>query len=120
MKLYLLRHGIAADHGPDGTDTSRPLTSEGMEKVRRAARGMERLGMKVDVLLASPLVRARQTAEIVAREFKLHVQSADELAPGCDADRLLELLRQCATERVMVVGHEPDFSDIIGALTGGS
>lgn len=120
MKLYLLRHGIAADHGPDGTDASRPLTSEGIDKLRRTARGMERLGMTLDLVLASPLARTQQTAEIIAREFKLHVQSADELAPGCDADRLIELVRQCAAERIMIVGHEPDFSSMIGALTGGS
>lgn len=120
MKLYLLRHGIAADHGPDGTDASRPLTSEGMDKMRRSARGMQRLDMKLDMLLSSPLVRARQTAEIVGRVLACDMQIADELAPGCDAAGLIELLRQQAAERVMVVGHEPDFSEMVGALTGGS
>jgi phosphohistidine phosphatase len=120
MKLYLLRHGIAEDHGPDGTDASRELTGEGIDKMRREARGMGRLGVKLDLLLTSPLARARQTAEIVGRELACDVQIADALAPGCNAERLLGLLRQHEeAQRVMVVGHEPDFSTMTSALTGG-
>jgi len=122
MELYFLRHGIAADVGPDGTgDAGRPLTSEGTTKMKTAARGMRRLGIQPDLLLTSPLVRAHQTAEIVARALDLELVLADALAPGCTVDRLRELLGQHRdAERVMVVGHEPDFSEMISSLTGGS
>jgi phosphohistidine phosphatase len=122
MELYFLRHGIAADAGPEGMgDAGRPLTQEGIEKLRAEMRGLRRLRLRLEVLLSSPLVRARQTAEIAARELGSELRLADALAPGCDVDRLLGLLaEERGAERVMVVGHEPDFSTMIGALTGGS
>jgi phosphohistidine phosphatase len=122
MKLYFLRHGIAADQAPTGLgDDARPLTKEGTAKIQAGARGMRRLGLRLDALLSSPLVRARETAAIVARELGLELQLADQLAPGCDPARLFALLGENrAAERVMLVGHEPDFSSLIGALTGGS
>ena len=122
MELYFLRHGIAADVGPAGLgDAGRPLTKEGIAKMQAGARGMRRLGLRLDVLLSSPLVRARETAAIVAREFGLELQLAEKLAPGCDMAQLFALLGEYrAVEQVMLVGHEPDFSTLIGALTGGS
>src|SRR5690349_2561607 len=120
MELYFLRHAIAADAGPDGMgDAARPLTKEGIAKMQAGARGMRRLGVKPDALLSSPLARARETAAIVARELELEMHLADELAPGCDAAQLFALLGEHrAAERVMLVGHEPDFSSLIGALAG--
>jgi phosphohistidine phosphatase len=89
--------------------------------MRIAARGIRRLGVRLDVLLSSPLVRAHETAAIVARELGLELHLADELRPGCDLKRLAALLADHrAAERVMVVGHEPDFSAMIGALAGGA
>jgi phosphohistidine phosphatase len=122
MELYFLRHGIAADVGPKGSgDAGRPLTKQGIAKVGLAARGLLRLGVRPDVLLSSPLVRAHETAAIVARAIGLELHLADALAPGCDLERLFALLGEHrAAERVMLVGHEPDFSAMIGALTGGS
>jgi len=121
MELYFLRHGIAADAGPAGMgDAGRPLTKEGIAKMQAGARGMRRLDLRLDALLSSPLVRARETAAIVARELGLELQLADELAPGCEIGQLFALLGEHrAAERVMLVGHEPDFSILIGALTGG-
>ena len=66
-ELYLVRHGLAEERGdawPD--DTKRPLTDEGISRMRKGARGLARLGLSVEVVLTSPLVRARQTAEILA------------------------------------------------------
>lgn len=122
MELYFLRHGIAAAEGPAGTgDAGRPLTEEGIEKLKASARWLRRLEVRPQIVLSSPLVRAWQTAEIVARELDLEVRLSDALAPGCDIERLLGLLgEQRGAKRVMVVGHEPDFSTLIGALTGGS
>ena len=122
MELYFLRPGIATAVAPHGeSDAERPLTKEGIAKMRASARGLRRLGLRLDALLSSPLVRAHQTAAIVAQELGLELRLADELAPGCDPERLFALLGEYrAAERVMVVGHEPDFSSLIGALTGGS
>jgi phosphohistidine phosphatase len=122
VELYFLRHGIAADTGPEGTgDAGRPLTVEGIEKLRAEARGLHRLGVQLDALLSSPLVRAKQTAAIIARELKLELRLTDALSPGCGLEQLLGLLaEERGAERVMVVGHEPDFSTLIGELTGGS
>ncbi len=122
MELYFLRHGIAADAGPAGTgDAGRPLTKEGITKMQVGARGIRRLGLRLDALLSSPLVRAHETTTIVARELGLELQLADKLAPGCDLVELFALLGEYrGAERVMLVGHEPDFSSLIGALTGGS
>ena len=122
MELYFLRHAIAADEGPEGTgDAGRPLTKEGIAKMKAVARGLHKLGLQLDVLLSSPLVRAHATAEIVARELGPELQLSDALAPGCDTERLFGLLGEHrAAERVMCVGHEPDFSTIVGGLTGGS
>src|SRR5438093_12133138 len=69
-ELYLVRHGLAEERGelwPD--DSKRPLTEKGMSRMRKATRGLARLGVSLDVVLTSPLVRARQTAEIVAGGF---------------------------------------------------
>jgi phosphohistidine phosphatase len=122
MELYFLRHGIAEDVGPEGQgDAGRRLTKAGAAKMRDAARGLRRLGLRIDTLLSSPLARAQQTAEIVARELGPELLLSDALAPGCDVARLFGLLGEHrAAERVMFVGHEPDFSSIVGDLTGGS
>jgi phosphohistidine phosphatase len=122
MELYLLRHGIAADVGPKGSgDAGRPLTEEGIARMREAAHGLQRLGLQLDMLLSSPLVRARQTAEIIGQALNIEPQLAAALAPGCGLAQLRDLLGQHrGAQRVMIVGHEPDFSELTGALTGGS
>ncbi len=119
MDLYFLRLGIAADESPTGLDADRQLTKEGIAKLKESARGLRKLGLKIDALLSSPLVRAHETAQIVGRELGAELQLADELAPGCDLERLLGLLGEHrAAERVMFVGHEPDLSELVATLTG--
>ncbi len=122
MELYFLRHGIAADEGPAGSgDEGRPLTQDGIAKMRAAARGMERLGVRLDMLFSSPLVRAHQTAEIVGKVLDVDVRIAPALAPGCDVTLLFGLLGELrGAGSVMVVGHEPDFSAMVSSLSGGS
>jgi hypothetical protein len=95
-ELYLIRHGIAEEQGeawPD--DAKRPLTQEGAAKLRKAVRALARLGVSLDVILTSPLVRTRQTAEIVAAGFdpKPHLVTADSLAPGGSAAAVIADLR---------------------------
>jgi len=121
MELYFVRHGIAVDHAPDGGgDAARALTEDGIERMRVAARGLRRLGVEPQALLSSPYTRARQTAELLATELRQAVQLADLLKSGCDLAALERTITPFAhLQRIMVVGHEPDFSQIIGDLTGG-
>src|SRR5437763_13741841 len=83
-EIYLVRHGVAEERGdawPD--DAKRPLSEDGMARLKKAARGLDRLGVSIDVILTSPLVRTRQTAEIVAAELdsRPHVTNIQSLAP---------------------------------------
>ena len=118
MQFYFLRHGKAADRDEwTGNDADRPLTDEGRAEMRATARGLHALDLRLDALLSSPLVRARQTAEIVAEELGIAVTETPLLAPDCDRSQLAEALKpyRKATS-VMLVGHEPDFSTLIGVL----
>jgi phosphohistidine phosphatase len=122
VELYLIRHAIAEERGekwPD--DTKRPLSATGIARMRRAARGLKRLGVKFDVVLASPLVRARQTAEIVAAELEQRspVVIADSLAPeGTYDDVLGDLHKHARRSRIALVGHEPNIGELAGRLAG--
>jgi phosphohistidine phosphatase len=121
MQLYFLRHGLADWPNWDpARDDERPLTDEGVDKMRAEARAIERLGVEVDAILSSPLVRARQTAEPVAKRLGLDVVEEPALAPGFDVKRLRDVLRRYPNANgLMLVGHEPDFSQTIAQLVGG-
>lgn len=122
MKLYFLRHGIAEDRSADGSDAGRRLTSEGIEEMHRVAAGIRTLDLELTVLLASPLVRARETAEIVARTLDVPGKLREEplLASGCDVQAIAHAVEELAPKaRVLLVGHEPDFSEAISDLIGG-
>ena len=120
--LYLIRHAIAFERGPKWPDdTKRPLTAAGAAKMRRAAKGLVAAGVKLDLVLSSPLVRARQTADIVVAAFKRppKIVEAGELAPDQTADAVAKLLashRQA--RRVALVGHEPDLGQFTAWLIG--
>ena len=125
MNIYILRHGIAVEHGsPDfEKDADRPLTPEGEKQLRKSARAMKRMKLEFDLILSSPLVRARQTAEIVAGEMKARkrLEISDALTPGGDVEALVRQLneREPAPEGVLLVGHEPYLSRLISWLTSG-
>ena len=122
FELYLIRHAVAEERGekwPD--DVKRPLTAKGAARMRKAARGLVRLGLKFDVILSSPLVRTRQTAEIVAAGFDARppIVTADSLAPqGSYADVLADLQRQTRRTRIALVGHEPNIGELAARLAG--
>ena len=124
MDLYLVRHGIAfdqdAERWPD--DSRRPLSPEGEERFRQAARGLGTLVPSVDVHLASTFVRAWQTAELLTEEAGwLKPEPAPELESGTDPKRMLALLARVATGGpVALVGHEPDLGDFASYLLTGS
>ena len=123
MKLYFLRHGLAAEREEwSGDDAARPLTDEGKARMARAAVVFAKLELGLDAIITSPLVRAVQTAEIVARELKMQNQlvTDERLAPGFDADALAKILpAHPKATALMLVGHEPDFSEMISYLIGG-
>jgi phosphohistidine phosphatase len=121
-ELYLIRHGVAETRGeawPD--DTLRPLTEEGVSRLRKCARGLARLGASFDVVLSSPLARARQTAEVVVSVFDPPppIVVVESLAPdGTYQSLLAELEKQSRRSRIALVGHEPSIGEIAARLVG--
>jgi phosphohistidine phosphatase len=124
MKLYFLRHGEAGEPSEwAGDDALRPLTDEGRKRMAREARTLERLDLGVDRVISSPLVRALQTAEIVASALRRRDRLVEDsrLGPGFGPDRLAEMLKENKASRdLLLVGHEPSMSATIGHLTGGT
>jgi phosphohistidine phosphatase len=123
MILYFLRHGLAGVRKEwQGDDAKRPLTKKGIKNMWMQARTIGRLGLQLDVILTSPLTRAFQTADIVARELNMveQLEQGERLAPGFDRNHLEQVLAEHPdAKNIMLVGHEPDFSLTISALTGG-
>lgn len=121
-ELYLIRHGIAEERGeawPD--DTKRPLTDAGLVRMRRIARGLAQAGVGFDVVLTSPLTRARQTADAVAGVFdpRPPIVVVESLAPGGTYGALLaDVEKHARRRRVALVGHEPDVGEIAARLIG--
>jgi len=122
-RLYFFRHGLADRSAWSGSDFERPLTAAGKPRLTQEALTLARLNLGVDLILTSPLVRAQQTAAIVASALNLtHCLEVEErLAFGWAGQELVQILLDYpATERPLLVGHEPDFSLTISEITGGS
>jgi phosphohistidine phosphatase len=122
IELYLVRHAPAAERGPEWPDdTVRPLTPEGAAKFRKAVAGLAALGVQIDLVLTSPLVRCRQTAEILASGMpgRPRAQAIDALGPGAGVTgALAEVARVARRPRVALVGHEPDLGLLAARLAG--
>lgn len=121
-QLYLVRHGIAAERGDEWPDDSkRPLTHKGIAKMREVVRGLGDLGVDLDLILTSPLVRARQTADLLREGLggSVPLEETTLLAPGGRPADLIDLLRsKRKAERVALVGHEPDLGQLAAFLIG--
>ena len=121
-ELYFVRHGLAEERGdawPD--DTKRPLTEEGMSRLRKAVRGLAGMGVSIDVVLTSPLVRARQTADLLAGGLdpRPSIVNVDSLAPaGSYAAVLADLEKHSRKCRLALVGHEPMLGELAARLIG--
>ena len=121
MRLYFLRHGAADWPDWKKPDDERPLTKAGRKEVHEVGEFLARSqSANPDLILTSPLPRAAQTADIAAEHLKVRVHEEKLLAPGFVAEDLKRLLRKYPQQVLMLVGHEPDFSSVIAALTGGS
>jgi len=125
MNIYLLRHGLAVDPGTPGfaKDANRPLIPKGERRLWQVAEAMQALGLSFDLILSSPYVRARQTAEIVAEALRARksLETSADLAPGGSMKGLLEFLTRLKPRpnNVLLVGHEPYLSGLISLLVCG-
>jgi phosphohistidine phosphatase len=121
MNIYIIRHAIAVDEGTSDyeQDSERPLTDKGRKKMRQIAKGLRNLGVEFDLILSSPYVRARETAEIVADVFKMKKKLAfsENLIPTGEPELLIaEVNEKYAMDSIALVGHEPHLSTFIGVL----
>ena len=125
MNLYLLRHAKAEDLRANDSrrDCDRALVPEGVKRMRRVAEGMSALELQFDVILTSPFVRAKQTAELVAKIFECpkKTQFVVALEPDSDPNDIVEHLRQFhrRSKDILLVGHEPHLSRLVAALVAG-
>jgi phosphohistidine phosphatase len=124
MKLYILRHGDAAEHGdPRYKENERPLTPKGIQRTKQLAHTLREMEISFDVILTSPLTRARQTAEIVARGVRPQTKPelTDYLTPSGNMEKLVEEINviRPVPEVVLLVGHEPYLSCFISLLCVG-
>jgi phosphohistidine phosphatase len=126
LELYLVRHAVAALRGPDFPDDSeRPLTTEGIERFREAVQGLRAIDVTLDLVLSSPFVRARETAELLCAGLrpKPKLVIVEALQPGRrHADVVAAVQKQATTgrgvSRLALVGHEPDLGELAARLLG--
>lgn len=120
MELYILRHAIAMEREDwHESDDARPLTSEGIVKMKQNAIGMVKLVAKPNLIITSPLVRARQTAQIAAKAYGIKgvIEESDALTPESSSAETIALLKKYAHHtRVMIVGHEPHLGAFLAHL----
>lgn len=122
MELFILRHGIAVEPGTPGfeNDFERPLIPKGKRQLHESCVALRKMKLKFDLILSSPLTRAKETAEIVAAELrqKKRLQFSRHLQPRGDFKKLILDIRHAkpASKSVLLVGHEPDLSELISLL----
>lgn len=121
MKLYLIRHGIAAERGTYQNDEERPLVPLGFEKTQAVARRWQEIQLHFDLILTSPLIRARQTAEILQTAgLTSQIQEFQPLAPQGDIQQWLEWFDKNRYSSLALVGHQPDLGNWAEMLVWGS
>ncbi|MCC5625321.1 phosphohistidine phosphatase SixA, partial [Nostoc sp. CHAB 5715] len=116
MELYLIRHGIAEDKGLGIKDEERSLTKEGRQKTEKVAQKLVKLGLNFDLILTSPLVRTRQTADIlIAEKLSSQLEESSHLAPDGQISSWLkdwlEPRNYSQNTQLALVGHEPDLTN---------
>ncbi len=114
-----MRHGPAEDYSASGRDFDRALTSSGRDRVRAVALRLREMDEVPKGIVSSPLVRAQQTAEIVAKELRTPaIETERSLAPGGDGAAFVRGAASDGRRRLMIVGHEPDLSELVSRLLG--
>jgi phosphohistidine phosphatase len=121
MILYIVRHGIAVDRSDPTSppEAERPLTAKGVEKTRAAALGLQSVGVKPDLLITSPFVRAAQTAEIFAEALGYapeKIRLSESLKPNEDPAAIVRELQKLKVKEVMCFGHAPHVDLLIAHL----
>lgn len=126
MKIYFLRHGLAEDRQVfaqvNEDDGKRPLTKEGKKLLKSSAKVIVELVPDLDAIITSPLTRALQTARILAKAFEMKTAVVEDsrLSPGFGMEALGAIVREYPDAKGLIfIGHEPDFSQTLSALTGG-
>ena len=118
-----MRHAIAAERGEEWPDdTKRPLTERGIQRFREAAAGLKGLEVRIDEIFTSPLVRAKQTADLLAAALQPRpsVKLLASLAPGHSGSAtMVQLDKVAKRKRIALVGHEPDLGQLAAFLLGG-
>jgi len=121
-ELYLVRHAIAAERGDDWPDdTKRPLTTRGINRFKDSLPGLKELEVSIEEIFSSPLVRAKQTADLLAGgvQGSPPVKLLDALAPGHAPTAVMAQLAKVAKrQRIALVGHEPDLGELAAHLIG--
>jgi phosphohistidine phosphatase len=122
MRCFFLRHGIAVDpEAWSGSDFDRPLTREGRERMEREARAIDELSLDLDCIVTSPLLRAAETARLVAERLDMVGKLVEDprLGSGFNLERFAAILAGHADAKtIMLVGHEPSMSMTIGRAIG--
>jgi phosphohistidine phosphatase len=118
VRVYILRHGIAEEAEAGGSDAARALTAEGKQKLRMVLERAREAGVRPSIILTSPLKRALQTAEIAAAVLgvKRELITSNALAPLSTPQRVWNEIRTQHTDRVLIAGHEPLLSQVVGFL----
>lgn len=118
MLLHLLRHAHAGDpEAWDGPDAARPLSEKGRDQAERLGAFLANIAFKTDAIITSPKLRAAETAEIVADHLGVAVTEDDRLAGSLDLEALEAVLTRAEDpDRPVIVGHDPDFSDLLAEL----
>ena len=125
MEVYLIRHGIAAERGTYADDEQRPLIDKGRDKTNKVAERLLAKGLKFDMILTSPLVRAYQTAEVLKKVgLSKTIKAFEPLKPDGEIEHWLEWLQSYKLEnlegKIALVGHQPDLGNWAEILFGGS
>ena len=118
-EIYLLRHGHAGDPNAwKGDDAARPLSAKGRQQAKRLGKFLAQAGFRPDVVISSPKVRARETAELVGSRLGVDVELDERVADGFDVRGVRDLVKRFDSGRIVFVGHDPDFSELLASLVG--
>ncbi|MEM7159504.1 MAG: phosphohistidine phosphatase SixA [Myxococcota bacterium] len=124
MDLYVLRHSMAVERGRLPRDSDRPLTEAGQKRLERATQAWDAIGVSVELVVTSPLLRAQQSATIAAAALGIsdRIHPERSLAPGASPAAMVRTLDdyQSRADRIMLVGHEPDLGRLVSTLVCGN